>query len=217
MTVDSRLDILERSNRRLKAGFLACLCCIVTVFLVAATSSPRIIDVQKIVLRDIAGNERGELFANDDAWGLVLFNKNKTKAASMAVMAEANGILLSDPNGNIRQGFTSDLNQSDWSIFRPGSDSAQFTVTDNAEGTGLGIRDRANRDRVSLGVSPQGGSGLKLDDANGTTRALVFGNDAGFALISSKGTLEWSPSWEKLTPDEKEQLKSLVPKFRPGR
>jgi hypothetical protein len=46
----------------------------------AASPTPRIIEAENIILRTGGGTERGELFASDTAWGLVLFNKNNTPA-----------------------------------------------------------------------------------------------------------------------------------------
>ncbi len=70
--IHERLTRLERSNWLLKVMLSSCLCCGAVVFLMgAASTAPKIIEAQKIVLKDGAGNERGELFATDKAWGLI--------------------------------------------------------------------------------------------------------------------------------------------------
>src|SRR5258708_29071639 len=97
--VEQRLNRLERSNRRLKLAVSACLLCAAVMMLMGAASpTTKVIDAEKVVLHDSAGNERGELFANENAWGLVLFNKNKTRAASLVVKDGLNGVLLCDQN-----------------------------------------------------------------------------------------------------------------------
>jgi hypothetical protein len=211
-TESERLDRLERSNRRLKAAFLVCACCVLALIVMGAVSSaPKVVEAQKIILRDGAGNERGELFASDASWGLVLFNKNKTKAASLVVGSEANGLLLFDQNGNVRQALTADLNESAWSVLRPGSDSAQFAVTDNPLGTALSVRDRANVDRITLGIS-QRGAGIGVADADGATRSFID-SQLGFITFAKDGTLEWSPGLDKFSPEEQKRLKELIPKL----
>jgi hypothetical protein len=212
MTIDQRLQRLESSNRIMKTALTVCLLVAVLVVTIGATSvAPKILDVQKIILRDEAGNERGQLFATDKAWGLVLFNKGGTRAASLFVGSEANGLLLSDRNGNVRQALTSDLDKTQWSILRPGSEKAQFEVTDNAQGTAVVVRDRGNAERVELGATDKG-SILMLSDSNGTARTVLTENEDGIETFSGDGTLHWSPSWDKLSPEGKERLKRLLPK-----
>jgi hypothetical protein len=214
LEIERRLNKLERSNRALRLVVSVCLLGAVAMMLMGATSTaPKVIDAEKIILRDSAGNERGQLFANENVWGLVLFNKNKTKAASFIASANTmNGVLLFDQNGNMRQTITTSLDQSEWNIFHPGSDSAQFEVIDNGDGTALSFRNRANHPQVGLGVSPKG-SILMMSDSNGGIRSIVSGDEIGFASFSNKGILEWSPGFDKFSPEEKKQIKDLLPKF----
>jgi hypothetical protein len=121
-------------------------------------------------------------------------------------------VLLFDQNGNIRQTITTNLDQSEWNIYHPGSDAAQFAVIDNGDGTALTFRNRANNPQVGLGVSPKG-SILMTSDSNGGIRSMVSGDEIGLASFSSKGVLEWSPGFDKFSPEEKKQIKDLLPKF----
>jgi hypothetical protein len=211
-SIERRLHKLESSNRLLKAALAVCVLVGAAAITLGATSvAPKVLDVQKIIMRDEAGNERGQLFATDKTWGLVLFNKKGTKAASLFVAQEGNGLIVSDQNGNIRQALTADLSQSNFSIFHPGSDSAQFELTDNAQGTAEVIRDRANVQRVELGTSDKG-SALALSDNNGTMRTVLSGSEEGIVTFAPDGSLKWSPTWDKFSPQEKEQLKGLLPK-----
>jgi hypothetical protein len=210
--IHERLTRLERSNRILKAILSVCLACVAIVFLMgAASTAPKIIEAEKFILEDGAGNERGELFATDKAWGLVLFNRNDTKAASIFVSSEMNGVILSDQNGNLRQSLTTDLDKSGLNIYRPGSDSAQFQVLDSPLGAALTFRDRTNNDRVNLGVSSKG-SVLTLADEGGAIRAAVTGGPLGFVSYSKSGELDWAPGWDNFSPEEKATMKKLMPK-----
>jgi hypothetical protein len=211
--IHERVTRLERSNRLLKVILSICLCCGAVVFLMgAATTEPKIIEAQKIILKDNTGKERGQLFATDKVWGLVLFNKNETKAASIFVSSEMNGVILSDQNGNLRQSSTVKLDQSEFNIYRPGSDSAQFGVLDNGLGTALTFHDRANNDRIDMGVSAKGAA-LTLAGENGRIRTVVEGGNIGFASYSENGEFNWGVGWDKFSPEEKERMKKLMPKL----
>jgi hypothetical protein len=73
------------------------------------------------------------------------------------------------------------------------------------------VRDRGNAQRVELGASDKG-SALMLSDSDGTVRTVLTENGDGIATFSGDGTLHWSPAWDKLSPQEKERLKGLLPK-----
>lgn len=210
---EGRLTCLEKSNRHLKAVALICILgAVAFVFMGADQTAPKTLEVQKITLKDALGNERGQLFATDTAWGLVLFNKDGSKASSMFVTRDMNAIILDDPNGNLREVLTSDLNQSQFQVFKPGSDSAQVAFTDNAAGTGLILRDRANVGRIGIGLSEKGAI-IDLADKNGRTRAMMEDGEIGFATLTRDGDLRWSPDWDKFSPEEKAKMRSLMPKI----
>jgi hypothetical protein len=208
----NRVVKLEAQNRRLKKAGIASFIVAAAVMAMGQAPANKVVEAQKIVLRGSGGEERGELFASDAAWGLVLFNKNSTKAASLVVSSFGNGILLFDQKGNGRQTFMANLDESNWAVLRPGSDSAQVEMFDRAQGTGFAIRDRANNPRVELGWSANG-SALNLSDSNGMVRAAMSGGELGFVSFSKDGALDWSPSWDKFSPEEQKRLRSLLPKL----
>ena len=134
----ARLEKVERSNRRLRGVLALCICCtFVAVLLGAASPVPNVVEAQKFILRDDAGNERGELFVSDKSTGLLLLNKDGTHAGMLAVGSQTNALMLWDHNGNLRQAVSSDLDESAWNVFRPGSEAAQFSFSDNGKGTTL--------------------------------------------------------------------------------
>lgn len=204
MTNEERLQRLESSNRLMKIGLAVCLFIGVVVFTAGAfPAEQKVLDVQKIVLHDEAGNERGQLFATDKAWGLVLFNNDGSKGVSLFVApTQANGFFLADRNGNLRQTVTANLTETNWSILRPGSAKAQFEIADNAQGTGVVIRDRANMPRVELGASEKGPM-VMLSDNNATARTVLMEGGDGIMTFTNEGDVQWSPTWDKLTPKER--------------
>lgn len=209
--ISERLDRLERSNRQLR-GLLAATFFLVGALLCMGAAAPRVVEAEKFILRDGSGTERGEIFATDTARGLVFFNKNGQRGIALAVSDAMNAVMVSDPNGNLRQTMTTTLDKSSLGVYRPGSDSAQFEVIDNTEGTAVTVRDRTNVDRVSLGESPKGAA-IMMVDADGNTRTVMGDGVLGFASFSKDGGIAWSPGWDKFSPEEQRQMNSLFRKI----
>ena len=202
-----RLDKLERSNRHLKGSLSVALLFAVGLVCMGA-AGPKVIEAEKFILRDSSGAERGEMFATDAARGLVFFNKNGERAVGLLASDQMNGLLIMDQNGNPRQSMTANLDKSTMGVYRPGSDSAQFEVINTAQGTALTVRDRANIDRVSLGQSGKGAV-LVMTDTNGNDRTIMADGVLGFASFSKDGGVDWSPGWDKFSPEEQKQLNNL--------
>jgi hypothetical protein len=211
--IEERLQHLEQSNRRLKALAIACLLSAISVISMGAkVSSPKIVEAERFVLKDASGNERGQIFANEKVWGFVFFNEDGSRAASIAVSPEINALMLADHNGNMRQTITATLDESSWNVYRPGSELAQFQMSDNALGVALTARDRGNKPRVELGWSDKG-SALGLSDSRGALRSAISGEGISFASFAKDGTLVWTPGWEKFSPEEQQQIRALIPKM----
>jgi hypothetical protein len=213
MTLEQRLDNLERSNRNLRAVVM-CLLTAVVLFTMAARPSPKVLEAEKIVLRDPNGKERGQLFASEKAWGLVLYTENGQQALDLVASTTVNGLMISDQNGYGRQIFTSDTSQTTWGIFHPGSKPAQIEITDKLAGAEIVVRDRSDVQRVELGVTDKGPS-LALSDDSGTMRTVL--SDGQIASFSRDGNISWSPEWERLSPEEKQKMKNLLPKTPTGK
>ena len=204
-----RLGKLERSNRRLKTLFSICLCAGIAFFLMGAAAGPKVVEAEKFVLRDSSGVERGEIFGSDASRGIVFFNKNGERGLGLLVSDQMNGLIIMDQNGNLRESLTSKLDESNLTLYRPGSQSAQFEVTDNARGTALAVRDRSNSDRVALGVSDKGAA-LTLIDTAGANRAVVADGEINLATFSKGGELIWAPGWDKFSPEEQNRIKNIM-------
>lgn len=209
--ISERLDRLERSNRRLK-GLLAASFFLVGALLCMGAAAPKVVEAEKFILRDSSGTERGEMFATDTARGLVFFNKNGQRGIALAVSDAMNAVMISDPNGNLRQTMTTSMDESRLGLYRPGSDSAQFEVVDNTQGTAVTVRDRTNVDRVTLGESAKGAA-IVMADTDGKTRTIMGDGVLGFASFSKEGGIAWSPGWDKFSPEEQKQMNSLFRKI----
>jgi hypothetical protein len=212
MTSDfsDRLARLECSNHRLKAALSALLCCAVAVVLMGARpAAQKVIEAEKIVLRDSAGNERGQFFTTENSSGIVFFNADGSKGAALIVGSALNGLMIADQNGYVRQISTVNLNESQWSVVHPGSKESQFEVIDNAQGTGLTFHNRANVVQIEMGVSSQG-SPLNMSDSKGAVRATMQGEDLGFAAFTRVGKFQWTPGLENFSPEEREKIKALA-------
>jgi len=208
MTLEQRLDNLERSNQNMRTGLVMCLLAAIALFTMAARpNAPKVFEAEKIVLRDANGNERGQLFANEKSWGLVLFTKSGKQALGLVASTTVNGLIISDQNGYSRQIFTSDNDQTTWGIFHPDSKLAQIEIADKSVGAEIVVRDRSDVQRMELGVTDKG-PGLALSDANGTMRTVL--SEGIVASFSKDGTINWSPEWERLSPEEKQKLKDIV-------
>ncbi len=215
MTLEQRLDNLERSNRNMRAGLVVCLLVAIALLTMASRpTAPKVLEAEKIVLRDQNGNERGQLFANEKSWGLVLFTESGKQALGLIGSTIVNGLLISDQNGYGRQIFTSDTNQTTWGIFHPGSKVAQIEITDKLAGTEIVVRDRSDVQRVELGVTDKGPA-LALSDGKGTMRTVL--SDGQIATFLEDGNVSWSPEWERVSPAEKQKLKNLLPKPPTGK
>src|SRR5712691_9591992 len=96
MTLEQRLDNLERSNRKMRAGLVMCLLVAIALFTLGARpSAPKVLEAEKIVLRDTNGNERGQLFANEKSWGLVLYTESGQQALGLVASTAVNGLVIS--------------------------------------------------------------------------------------------------------------------------
>jgi hypothetical protein len=214
MTLEQRMGNLERSNRNMRALVMFLVAAIALFTMAARPSAPKVLEAEKIVLRDTNGNERGQLFANEKSWGLVLYTESGQQALGLVASTTVNGLIISDQSGYPRQMFTSDKNQSTWGIFHPGSTLAQIEIADKLAGVEVVVRDRSDVQRVELGVTDKG-PGLALSDAKGTMRAVL--SDGGIASFSADGKINWSPEWERLSPEEKQRLKNLFQKMPTGK
>jgi hypothetical protein len=207
-TIEEKLDRLERSNRRLKI-MMSVSFCIGAVLLFTGAGAPRVVEAEKFILRDSSGAERGEMFATDTARGLVFFTKGGEKGLAFVVSDEMNALMISDPNGNLRQTLTANMDESRLGLYRPGSNSAQFEVINNALGTALTIRDRGNADRVSLGESAKGAA-VVMSDSKGGARTIMGDGALGFASLAKDGGIVWSPGWDKFSPEEQKQMNNVI-------
>ena len=99
----TRLERLERENRRLKqAGALAVLLCC-SVFLMGQVKTRQVkprtvrpVEAEQFVLKDIEGKKRAELLMEAGGPGLVLYDHEGNRIGRFGGVGEGNGAGLSD-------------------------------------------------------------------------------------------------------------------------
>jgi hypothetical protein len=177
--LETRLEKLERQNRRLKGLGLGFLLIVLSGLLLAQTSHKPAhaapasaasatydtLVVHRLELRDEAGKLRGLLVVKNGGPGLSLYDDAGRPRAALDVDGKSPGLFLSDDAGMPR---------------------VALGVT--GEGPVLGLYDDAGKPRVDLQVTGEV-PGLFLDDAAGRPRVAlaVFGKGPGLGLYDAAG------------------------------
>ncbi len=133
---------------------LGCLGCSVPA---PGSRTSDVLRVQKLVLVDAQGNERGSLGVQKDGVGLVLNDAKGRRRLAIGSPTAA------DPEG------------TRWVIMfadEKGKDRLLLAVSDNGEGGGLALWDAQGITRGGLGEGPTG-AGCTLSDEKGVVRASM--------------------------------------------
>jgi len=203
-TVDElllRVQQLERSNKRLRC-FLATLALAGGTVVLMGTAAPQhsvppVIEAQQFVLKDAAGHERGSLFTNDQVWGLVLYNRDSSKAAALAVTEGSNAVLLNDGQGKSGIAAYAKSDESNLAMF-------------DAKGSVLGLRDDNGTDRVDVAFAAPDGGGVVINDANSTTRTLLGEREPGIATFNPKGSFLWAAGLDSFDKDSQKRIREAA-------
>jgi hypothetical protein len=209
MSVEERVQRLEKSNRRLKVGMLSLgIAATCIAVLGAAAPTPKAVTAEKFVLLDEAGNERAELSSNSKAAALQLLNVNGSRAAVVTAGSEGNAIFLADTAGQTREAMMVGKDSgARLSIIRNNQQQEMFVITDSPLGTVLAIRDGNGKDRINIGYSPKG-AGVAVADANETIRGMV--GEQGMATYKKGGQIEWASAGENMTPEERKHVMDII-------
>lgn len=204
-----RIALLERSNRRMKAGMAGLVALIVGLAILGvAAPTPKVLTAERFVLVDESGRERAELSSNTKASALQFLNSNGTDALVLTAGSGDNGVILSDKNGEDRLGFIASSDGTvDLSFYRDHGKQETLKITDNPEGTAISVRDSTGKDRINLGYSSKG-AGLGVADRNGTVRSVI--GEQGYATFDKNGKVDWTSFGENMTPEERKQVMDLV-------
>lgn len=149
MDLETRLQRLERQNRRLKQfGAIGVALVVVGVGLGAqASKSPITIQATHFVVRDTDGNLRAWLGMRTDGPGLTIYDKTQKARISMSMLGDDSQVSMFDGNGQ-----------------------HQVEISASAQSKGLTLYDRTRaRAQVVLGSD----SSITLWDSSGGTTATL--------------------------------------------
>jgi hypothetical protein len=208
MNLEARLNRLEKSNRRLK-GVLSVVSVFVATFVIMGATPTRVIEVEKIILRDRSGVERGELFTTNKSVGIQLLNPNGKRGLVVMSGSSDNGILIYDQDENLRESLTTNIQGGSFAIHHPGSELPPIEMLDSGQGAALTFRSRASVSGLELGISPQG-SAINVSDGAGTVRTSITGTDIGLATFSPKGELAWTPGFDLMSPEDQAKIRAAI-------
>ncbi|OFV99187.1 MAG: hypothetical protein A3F68_00590 [Acidobacteria bacterium RIFCSPLOWO2_12_FULL_54_10] len=104
ISLASRVEKLERQNRRMKqAATAACILVAAVIFLGQSPAPGRSVEAQEFVLTDSNGTARARLGLRSDVPGLILYDESGEKArAFLGVVGDGPGLYLSDADGKVR-------------------------------------------------------------------------------------------------------------------
>jgi hypothetical protein len=163
-TVLSRLDRLERANRRLTRALVTVLVGVAALTLMgqAQRSGSKVVEAEQFAILDAGGKVRAALgVAPDGAPNLTFFDDAGWPRVRLGLTRSGSGprLALLDTNGANRVEIA-------------------LSADDGPEGAGLTVRDRKGTRRADVIVWADGQAGFSVTDAGGKVRALlVVGTD----------------------------------------
>jgi len=171
---------------------------------------PAVLEAQRFVLKDAAGHERGSLFATDSAWGLVLYNRDSSKAAAFSVTDTGSVVMLADHKGNPRDAMLVNDDENSLAMWDKKTNHIKIELKNAAEGSSLAFRDDNGTDRLGLVFSSSAGGGMTINDTNSTTRAAVTEKPPGLTLFDAEGAFVWMSGIDSLDKDEQKRVRDLI-------
>jgi hypothetical protein len=184
MSVEDRIDRLERENRRLKlaGGGVAAAALIVVLAGAAATQQPDIIEVRGLILKDADGKKLGEMTSNEMGTGIVFYGAEGGPRAMFGIQANGNGGL------NVASDETTlVVVPAGWAVTRDGKPvvaagtgpmGTGFGVEDEKGSTkiwaqGMSIKDKDGKTGLNFMLKyPDGNPGIRILNGDGTKRKL---------------------------------------------
>ncbi len=168
----TRIEALERQNRKLKQITVAGLLLLTTVVLMGVTRPTRTIEAQRFVLTDSAGRTRAALgFENEDAKltkpALTMYDSNGKPRLLLSVTSKSDGSAFSELR-MLREGAEG----------RPQWPAVE--LYGGSRGAALGLD--AGKGGIDLGILPNGSAGLSLRGPE-----VGSGVDLGWSLTEPVG------------------------------
>jgi hypothetical protein len=166
----TRLEALERTNRRLKRVGVALALALGTTFLVAAGKN-KTVEADRFVLRDTAGHVRMDLNVSRGQPVLIMLDDHEKPRLVLGLDNQGPAISLADERGRERAVMRVYRDRSVF-LFRGKNPRAGVELV-AADLSGLTMFDANAKRRISLNLERPGGS-LAFLDADGG-RSAVFG------------------------------------------
>jgi hypothetical protein len=208
-----RVQQVERSNRRLRTALAVLALVCATILLMGTVSSPEsvtpVLEAQRFVLRDASGHERGSLFSTDQSWGLVLYNRDASKAAAIAVTDYGSSVLIDDGHGKSGIAMFAQSDESNLAMF-DANQKARIELKNNANGSALGFRDGNGIDRVDVAFTPHDGGGIIMNDANSSPRTLLGEREPGLMTFDVKGAFLWAAGLDGFDKDTQKKIRGAA-------
>ncbi len=175
MTVEERIERLERQNRRMKVAVSALVVALVGGVLLTgplsprqakaqAAATPRIVEAREFRVVDAKGRERASLKTHKAGSGLVFYDENGKLRAMLCTTKDGSNLVLADENGKVR--VSADARKDDQDSKYDGGPTLQ--LYNESHNTRLMLTVHNNQPVIAL-----------LDE-NGNYRALLdVGKDGG--------------------------------------
>ncbi len=196
--VTQRLEGVEQQNRRLKRVGAAAVATIAVLVLMGQATSPKVptvIEAEQFVLRDRRGKARAWLNMLDDSVNFALADKDEKTRTLLYVRDDGtHGLVLATHDGQTRIEVKIGGNGVPTLslVDNVGNRIGMFVLSDGKPA--LGLVDRTERLRASLGLETDGRVRLMLTDRNATERAdltVLPDGTPRLSLIGHSGRLIW--------------------------
>jgi hypothetical protein len=159
-SLKERLNRLERTNRRIKTGFIIAIVCVIAAASMGAQQATRkIIDSDEFVMRDAKGQIRARLFSDALGPHFVLYDSTGEAAAFLQ------SDMLELVNAKRKQSIALSMAGNNLSMLMSGNGQEVGFLTD-PDGASLTLNTKNDKEHVLLSI---GGSGpaMELVDARG--------------------------------------------------
>lgn len=216
-TLRQRLDGLERAHRWWRRAMATLAAGIVAAVLMGqARPTLKVVEAEKVVLRDASGKVRVVMDARDDRPGLKILDSRETVRVAMDTSRLGSGLFLYDLEGRLTATLrvlddgTTRLYLNDgkrgsaelgvgidggpWVRLFDRDEKASAILSVAARGSGLGLSDQDGKERVTFSVAADGRPALAFFDRDEKPRAglgITADGRPGLRLYDQDGRIIW--------------------------
>ena len=173
--IKTRLENVERQNRKMKFFGIVAILFIGSLFIMGQTAfRNRIIEAEKFVLVDSKGQTRAILMEENGSTSFILIDAEQKRRIGLMITSETSGIHFSDSNKTIRASLILTKDGSPVLKFNDKTDKPQLLMVSHLKGPVLYLMDGSDGAKITLGV---------INDIPG----LLFKNKKGKELAVGPG------------------------------